>query len=102
MKPRLTGSRPREDLQALLKRQPPVVSAVVYDPELRVLLANERFLAVERRQATEVVGKPLAQVLPLGLLAHRPLIEKVRAVAAAGGHEEVLGVRVPGGRRGEA
>jgi len=66
---------------------------VVLDAGLNVVMVNQRLAQELCIEASEAIGKGIEDVFPAGLLAEQSLLERIRAVAASGRTEELLGVR---------
>ena len=72
---------------------------LVLDAELRVLMANRRYLEEQGLEPRAVAGKSILELPPRALLTQAPLMDRIRAAAEAGSGDELLGLRVPSGKR---
>jgi len=96
--------RAEQEREALRRLHENVLTTIpsallVLDAELRVVLANRCYLEGQGLDARDVWRKSITDLPPRALLSQPPLVEKIRAVAAAGGAAELLGLRVPSGKR---
>jgi len=68
-------------------------SLLVLDPELRIIMANQQYLATRGVELPDVLGQRLGDVFPAALLHERDLLQKLRTIASRGGRCEVFGVK---------
>ena len=70
------------------------------DAQLKVLSVNRRFLEMCGREASELLGRSITEVLPSDLLAQQNLAARIEAAASRGGEEGAFGLQCNAGHEG--
>jgi len=86
--------RERDTLMQLYESMAATIhsSLLVLDTDLKVIVANCRYIEEMEVQSSDIAGKNFTEVLPSSLLSRQSLLERTGAVAETGGRDELLGV----------
>jgi len=68
-------------------------SLLVLDADLNVLMVNRRYLDERGVEPSAIVGRNIAEAFPERLLSQQSLLDRIRAVAANAGQDELLSLR---------